>query len=53
MGQVLEWMASVMPAILSTFGGLGGYRKPYHEFWCYLVFFLFTFLLIFLENKIH
>ena len=39
MGQVLEWMASIMSAILSIFGGLGGCRKPYHEFWCYLVLF--------------
>ena len=32
MGQVLEQMASIMRAILSIFGGLGGCGELYHEF---------------------
>ena len=39
MSQVMEWMASIMPIILSIFSGSGGYGELYHEFWCYLFFF--------------
>jgi hypothetical protein len=37
MGQVMERMASTMPAILSCFRGPSGCEELYHEFRCYSV----------------
>ena len=39
MGQVMERMASTMPAILSCFRGPSGCEELYHEFRCYSVLF--------------
>ena len=39
MGQVMERMASIMPTILSIFGGPDGCEKLYHEFCCFSVLF--------------
>ena len=39
MGQVMERMASIMPAILSVFGGPGGCGELYHEFRCFSILF--------------
>jgi hypothetical protein len=39
MGQVMERMASTMPAILSSFRGPSGCAKLYHEFRCYSILF--------------
>ena len=44
MGQVMERMASIMPAILSVFGGPGGCGELYYEFCCFLVLFFIHFL---------
>ena len=39
MGQVMERMTSIMPAILSVFGGPGGCGELYHEFRFFSVLF--------------
>jgi hypothetical protein len=45
MGQVMERMASTMPAILSCFrASASGCEELYHEFRCYSVLFFIHFL---------
>ena len=50
MGQVMERMASIMPAILFVFGGPGGCGELYYEFRCFSVLFFIHLLADVLES---